>query len=185
MQATEILMEEHRVVERVLASLDRAAAAVERGADVRPGFFADAARFVRGFADGCHHRKEEGVLFETMAKHGVPKTVGPIAVMLSDHEEGRRHIGAMDAAARRWADGDLSARAQVIAHARGYVQLLQQHIQKEDGVLFPLADQVIPAEAYAAVAEGFERLEHEDTGAGVHEQYLALADGLERESERM
>lgn len=185
MKATDILMDEHRVVERVLASLDRAASALERGVDVRPGFFTDAVRFARGFADGCHHRKEEGVLFEAMARRGMPWDVGPIAAMRSDHEEGRRFIRALEAAARRLEEGDAAARGEVVANARGYARLLQQHIQKEDGVLFPLADQVIPPEARAAVADGFERLEHEETGAGVHEMYLALAEGLERESGRV
>jgi hemerythrin-like domain-containing protein len=30
----------------------------------------DAADFIKGFADGCHHRKEEGVLFQTMTDYG-------------------------------------------------------------------------------------------------------------------
>ncbi|MGE5602975.1 MAG: hemerythrin domain-containing protein, partial [Nitrososphaerales archaeon] len=63
MQATDILMEEHRVIERVLTSLERAAVRLDNGEAVRPGFFVDAADFVKGFADGCHHKKEEGVLF--------------------------------------------------------------------------------------------------------------------------
>ncbi len=87
----------------------------------------------------------------------------------------------MDAAARKLAAGDASARQAVIDNARGYVALLRQHIQKEDSILFPLADRVIPLSAQDDVAEGFERVEHEETGEGVHEKYLALAESLERE----
>lgn len=39
MQATEILMEEHRVIERVLAALDKAANRLDAGEQVRPSFF--------------------------------------------------------------------------------------------------------------------------------------------------
>ena len=184
MRATDILTEEHRVIERVLASLETAAARMAAGAAVRPGFFTDAAQFVRGFADGCHHKKEEGVLFAAMVRSGLPKEDGPIAVMLADHEQGRQYTRAMDEAARRLAAGDLAARPRVIDNARGYAQLLRQHIQKEDGVLFPLANEVIPPAEHDAVAEGFERVEHEETGEGVHEKYLALAANLEIESRR-
>jgi len=59
--------------------------------------------------------------------------------------------------------------------------LLNGHILKEDQVLFPLADRVIPAAEQQAVFEGFEHVEHEETGEGVHEKYLALAESLERE----
>ncbi len=77
MQATDILMEEHRVIERVLTSLERAAVKLDNGGPVRPGFFIDAAEFVKGFADGCHHKKEEGVLFTALVDAGLPREVGP------------------------------------------------------------------------------------------------------------
>ena len=80
MQATDVLSSEHRVIERVLVSLEQAAQAVEAGASVRPGFFLDAADFIRGFADGCHHRKEENVLFTTMSQHGVLVEGGPTKI---------------------------------------------------------------------------------------------------------
>ena len=66
MQATEILMQEHEVILRVIGTLEIEAGRLAAGQDVRPGFFLDAADFIKGFADGCHHKKEEGVLFEAM-----------------------------------------------------------------------------------------------------------------------
>jgi len=73
------------------------------------------------------------------------------------------------------------ARGEVVRNAMGYVGLLRQHIQKEDGILFPMADQMIPAARHDAVWDGFEHVEHEETGEGVHEKYLALANALARE----
>jgi hemerythrin-like domain-containing protein len=182
MQATDILMSEHRVIERVIATLELAASRLAAGQDVRPGFFIDAATFIKGFADGCHHKKEEGVLFTTMAANGMPTQVGPVAVMLAEHEQGRAFTRGMRAAAEQLAAGDQSARSALVANAQGYADLLRQHIAKEDGILFPLANQVIPAEQYDAVLDGFEHVEHEETGAGVHEKYLALANALEAEA---
>ena len=69
-------------------------------------------------------------------------------------------------------------------NALGYVGLLRQHIGKEDGVLFPLADQMIPPERQDSLTDRFETIEHEETGEGVHEKYLALADALGREANR-
>ena len=78
--------------------------------------------------------------------------------------------------------GDPAARAEVLRNARGYTALLRAHIQKEDQILFPMADQVIPRHAHAEVLDGFEHVEHDETGEGVHERYLALAEALEREA---
>ncbi len=181
MKATQILMEEHRVIERVLNTLEVSAAKLEQGQHVRPGFFIEATDFVKGFADGCHHMKEEGVLFKAMNAKGVPSEGGPIGVMLAEHEMGRGYTRALREAALRLQNGDLTAVDAVIENARGYAALLRQHIYKEDNILFPLADKVVPPEEHDSIFEGFEHVEHEETGEGVHEKYLALAEALEKE----
>ena len=182
MQATDTLMQEHEVILRVIGALEIEVDRLTVGQDVRPGFFLDATDFIKGFADGCHHRKEEGVLFEAMVGAGLPRQGGPIPVMLAEHEQGRAFTRGMRDAASRLAAGDASARIEVVINARGYTALLRQHIQKENGILFPLADQVIPVTQQAQVADDFERVEHEETGAGMHEKYVALAEALEREA---
>ena len=179
MQATDILSQEHRVIERVFAALQSAAQKVESGGEIAPEFFIDAADFIRGFADGCHHHKEEGVLFKIMADKGLPVQGGPIGVMLREHELGRQYTRGMRSAAEQWQAGDASARQKVVENALGYVALLRQHIVKEDSILFPMADRVIPPVEQPAVLDGFEHVEHEETGEGIHEKYLALADKLQ------
>jgi hemerythrin-like domain-containing protein len=181
MEATEILMSEHRVIERVIQALETAAKRLELGQPARPGFFVDASDFIKGFADGCHHQKEEGVLFKALVANGMPAQAGPVAVMLYEHEQGRSYTRAMREAAQRL-QGDPSARDAVVGNALGYASLLRQHIQKEDGVLFPMADRLLSAEEQQQVTEGFEHVEHEETGEGVHEKYLELAEALEREA---
>jgi hemerythrin-like domain-containing protein len=169
------------VIQRVLAALETAAGRMEGGQTVRPEFFLDAADFIKGFADGCHHKKEEGVLFESLATFGMPVEGGPIGVMLAEHEQGRAYTRAMREAAQKLGAGDESARGDLVRNARGYVALLRQHIDKENGILFPMAARIIPPAEQAALVEGYEHVEHEETGAGVHEKYLALAEKLEAE----
>jgi hemerythrin-like domain-containing protein len=181
MKATEILMDEHRVIERFITILETATKKLQKGESVRPEFFLEASEFIRGFADGCHHQKEEGVLFKAMNTHGIPQEAGPIAVMLADHEQGREYNRGIKQAGQRLADGDKSAIGEIVSNAHGYASLLRQHIAKEDGILFPLADQVIPASEHEQVFENFERVEHEETGEGVHEKYLLLVEKLEKE----
>jgi hemerythrin-like domain-containing protein len=180
-EATIILMDEHRVIERVIAALETATSQLSSGLTVRPGFFIDASEFIKGFADGCHHKKEEGVLFPAMEAAGVPREGGPIGAMLADHEAGRLFNRNMRAAAERFAAGDKPAVAEIEHNALGYARLLHQHIMKEDMVLFPMADHFIPIAKQAEIAKAFERIEHVETGEGVHEKYLALAEALERE----
>ncbi len=184
MEATHILKEEHRVIERVLVSLEVAASRLKAGEAISPHFFIQASDFVKGFADGCHHKKEEGVLFPAMEAAGIPAEGGPIAVMLAEHQEGRRLTAAMRAGAEKLQSGDPTAREEVAQNALEYVALLRQHIAKEDNVLFPMADRAIQGSAEDQVAQAFDHVEHEETGEGVHERFLDLAEYLERQVAR-
>jgi hemerythrin-like domain-containing protein len=182
MRATDMLKDEHRVIERVLSVLEQASDRVNSGGNVRPGFFLDAADFISEFADGCHHRKEEGVLFKVMEDAGLPSQGGPIAVMLAEHDQARGYTRSMREAAARWQRGDEGARTEVTHAATAYARLLRQHIAKEDQILFPLADRVIPSSRRGEVVAEFERVEASEERAGLHEKYLAVADALEQEA---
>ncbi len=175
MKAIDILVEEHRVIERVLDLLEAAAKKLENGQYVPPEFFLLAVDFIRGFADGCHHQKEEGVLFVRMQAQGIPTDGCPLGVMLAEHALARQYTRALLTAAQDLHAGDMSAVNRAIQSSRSYVALLRQHIFKEDNILFPLAEQVIPTELHPQVWGDFEQAELED---GAHEKYLALSRSL-------
>jgi hemerythrin-like domain-containing protein len=73
-------------------------------------------------------------------------------------------------------DGAAFARA-----GRGYIALLTQHIQKENNVLFPMADRVLSVETQARLEHEFEAMEEKVVGAGKHEQYHAMLHRLKAE----
>jgi hemerythrin-like domain-containing protein len=181
MKATDVLTEEHGVIMQVLDTLELGANRLENGQPVRPEFFLSATDFIRGFADGCHHQKEEGVLFKSMEAQGIAGEGCPLGVMLAEHELGRQYTRALRSAAQDMQSGDLGASRRAIRSTRSYIHLLRTHIEKEDNILFPMADEVIPSDQHDVVWEGFEHVEHAETGEGVHQKYLALAKALEEE----
>jgi hemerythrin-like domain-containing protein len=180
MEATRILMDEHRVIERVLGALEAAAARMSSGASVRVEFFLQTADFIAGFADGCHHRKEEGVLFPALEAAGIPRAGGPVGVMLAEHEEARAITRGLREAAERLVKGDPTAATEARRNALDYAALLRQHIMKEDNVLFPMADRAIQGRELVVVTAEFARLQREETADGVQAKYRALAEELER-----
>lgn len=178
MKAIDTLMAEHRLIERVLDALEAATVRLERGEAVPPSFFASCADFVAGFADGCHHHKEEGLLFPALLAAGLPAENGPVAVMLAEHEQGRLHTRAMRAAAARLADGEEAASQDLVLAARAYAALLRQHIAKEDQVLFPMAVDLLPASAQARLLSDFAQAEEAETALGTLAAYEAQAEAL-------
>jgi len=178
MRPTDILKHEHQIILSVLDAAEREAGAIAAGEPVdaeRLGKFVD---FIRTFADKCHHAKEEDILFVRMGDKGFPRDGGPIGVMLHEHDLGRAHVAAIVESTAAAAAGDADARSRVVENLTGYANLLRQHIYKEDNVLYPMADQAFSELDQAAVAADFERVEHDEIGAGVHEKYEALAREL-------
>jgi hemerythrin-like domain-containing protein len=175
-KATEMLSDEHRVIERVLDVMEKLAQSSVMNS-LEP--WKKALDFARHFADQCHHLKEEKILFPAMEEHGIPNDGGPIGMMLIEHEEGRSYVRSMSAALARIEANDEAAWESLLASARAYIRLLREHIQKEDEILFRMADDVIPADEQKRLLRAFEEHEVGEMGTGIHGKYLTIAQALE------
>ena len=174
---TEVLTAEHRTIERVLDVLEKLSTRpVEDSLDS----WRKALDFFSHFADQCHHYKEEQVLFPAMEERGIPRDGGPIGMMLMEHEDGRSYVRAMLGAIPLVERKNEAAKEILIDKAKAYLRLLREHIQKEDDVLFRIADEVIPADEQKALLRAFEEHEAKEMGKGVHEKYLNLIEELEQ-----
>ncbi|MFY9606532.1 MAG: hemerythrin domain-containing protein [Thermoplasmata archaeon] len=181
MQPTDELMNEHRVIERMLVVVSNACDRLENGQEVEQELFVGAADFFKNFADKCHHGKEEKLLFVKMQERGVSGEVGPIAVMLREHQDGRGHV-------RKIAELSATKMTQktkdgLVRVGRAYVDLLSKHIQKEDNILYPMANQILTKEDQEELAKGFEKVEENVMGPGVHERYYHMIDEWEKKYE--
>lgn len=175
---TQILMAEHEAIKTMLKVLENLAERLEKGKEVDLVHLKRAIEFIQGFADRCHHAKEEDLLFPAMEKAGVPRQGGPIGVMLAEHDEGRGHVRAMKEAIERLATGDEKAKLDWAKHARAYISLLSQHIFKEDNILYPMGDARLTEEAQEELEKEFERVEKEIVGEGKHEYFEVLLEEL-------
>jgi hemerythrin-like domain-containing protein len=164
-----MLTQEHEAILRGLTALEKLGWRLESGQPVDREALTWLIGFFRIFADRCHHGKEEQHLFPALERHGVPKEGGPLGVMREEHEEGRALVRAM-------AEGD---DRQTAAAIRGYVALLRAHIDKENSVLFPLAEQILPDDEQRALGHAFEAVEQEVAGPDVHARLLAGLARLE------
>jgi len=158
------LMDEHRLIEKVLDALEAAG-----GREVPAAFYTRAADFFAQFADRGHHAKEELRLFPMLERKGLPREGGPIGVMCAEHVVGRGHVGRMR---ELGASGDLGALRR---EAADYVALLRAHIMKEDQVLFAMARNILDETDMERLRAESAEAEAEFTDRGT---YVALAGEL-------
>ncbi|MGQ9731429.1 MAG: hemerythrin domain-containing protein [Candidatus Zipacnadales bacterium] len=172
---TQTLKHEHQIILMVLDAAEREVGRIQDSGTVNADTLEKIVDFFRNFADRCHHAKEETQLFAKMQEHGMPGDRGPIAVMLVEHDEGRRRVRAVAEALPEARRGDALATASITANLLAYVQLLRAHIDKEDNILYPMADQLFTPGDQRALTEAFEKIEAEEIGEGVHDKYHRLA----------
>jgi len=86
---------------------------------------------------------------------------------------GRSLIRHMAEATNAYAAGDKAAGPRWADAATGYAGLLRSHIQKENNVLFVMAERLLSDAEQAQLAEDFDQIEIEKMGAGTHERLHA------------
>ena len=170
MKATDQLKEEHRAIEETLSILSRMTRRLTAGEAVVSEDLNAIIDFIRIFADKCHHGKEESLLFPAMEEAGIPRENGPIGVMLAEHDQGREYVSKLAGSIDAYIAGDRTAVEIIDVSAEGYTGLLTQHIQKEDNVLFPMAEQSLSPDRKKLLLEEFGELEERIIGPGKHQE---------------
>ncbi|RJP78588.1 MAG: hemerythrin [Desulfobacteraceae bacterium] len=179
MDAINELRNEHQAILMTLSILERM---IHRIKEVPEGQVVEhlgrLVEFFKIFVDKCHHGKEEDLLFPALMKIGVSKHGGPIGVMLAEHDEGRGYIRELQAGLDQLKKGNPDSVGRIDQSAANYISLLRAHIEKEDTVLFPIAEANLSFDKQSQLYKAFQKLEIEKIGAGRHEELHGLLDQL-------
>jgi hemerythrin-like domain-containing protein len=175
---TDGLRREHELILVVVEAMEREAEAMEAGEVINRVRVAQMMDFARNFTEGCHHRKEEDVLFSALVERS-SAAAAAVRTLLEDHRTGSAAVRAID---RSLPDVDVDERDRdlVVDNLELYAALLRRHIAKEDMVLFPLAELVLSDMEQEIIAEELRRIEEMESASGERERYHALARQLAR-----
>jgi hemerythrin-like domain-containing protein len=173
------LMIEHRLIERVIALIGRAAVRGISGERIGVAFLDAAVDFIRVYADRTHHGKEEDVLFKTLAEKGMSaEHSGMMADLIEDHKQSRSITGEISSLNEGRGAGDSVAARQIAERMSQRAALYPGHIEKEDKVFFPAAMTYLSSEEKDAMLEEMWEFDREM----IHEKYRAVVENLESTS---
>lgn len=125
----------------------------EKGKKLNSELFEKAIDFIRNYADKYHHAKEEDILFKELNKDSCQMHCNPTEQMLNEHDLGRKFVKGLESALEK------NNTKKVIENARGYAELLQQHIFKEDNILYKMADDALDKKVQKSMSEKFSKVE--------------------------
>ena len=172
MKSTKLLMPDHESILEALHILDAICTEIEHDKEVNYDDIHSLLAFLYHFADGSHHVKEEAILFPALMQAGMSFQEGPLRVMSYEHERGRALTSAMDETLYR------DDRRDFVMYARRYIQLLTEHIEKENYVLFTMAEEILSDEEDQKIAEAFTEFEQTTVGAPTYDRLRGMLESL-------
>ena len=175
-KATTILSEEHKHILKVIDSITKECEKIENENNIKKEFFNKAIDFIKNYADKFHHVKEENILFKELCKEEVEGKMhcNPTQQMLHEHTIGREFVKGMIQSLEE------NNKKKLLENAIGYTNLLQDHIFKEDNILYPMADEVLTEEKQEEILVACEKAEKELFEKGTKEKYIELAEELSK-----
>lgn len=178
MTVIEELKSEHQAILLTIRILDQITSKLENGQAVDSRHLDQILEFLQVFVDKCHHRKEEKVLFPAMEKVGIRQEGGPISVMFYEHQKGRSLVQGLKIGVEGYRVGKADAIAEITENAQKYGRLLVAHIDKENKVLYAMAERVLSPEKMAEMSRSFIRIEELEIGQDKHEEFHATLHAL-------
>lgn len=156
-ESLQIIKQEHRNLFRIVNVLDQMMRRLEADAEADFGFFSEVLDYIETFTDTYHHPKEDLYLFKALMQRD-PSAQAIIEELELEHKNCpdslvrlKEKLAAWQADARNSAVRD--AFAQGVAD---YLRFQTKHLQKEEGVVIPMAQRALLPEDWAAIDAAFQ-----------------------------
>ncbi|NMC38976.1 MAG: hypothetical protein GYA41_11700 [Bacteroidales bacterium] len=133
---------------------------------------------IKNFADGSHHAKEENILFPFLETRGFSAQSGPVAVMIHEHILGRNYVKGISEGLALYKQGNKAGVVDINRNLLGYIDLLRNHISKENNVLFRMADGVMSDEDDKILISKFDSVTKDNNAGEERKDFIARIEKL-------
>jgi len=178
--STASLRRDHELIEKVIKAMESTIELLKNGKQIPEFILLPVIDFSKNFTDVCHHSKEEKSLFPALEQAGLPTNMGPIAMMLIDHQRSREIGTEMEASAKEYlSSGDST---KLISDMHQYVEHITEHLWKENNKLFMMAEarlQYVSEKVDKELTE-IEKSKLDELGK-TREHYEQLAENLTKD----
>jgi len=136
--STVSLRRDHELIEKVIKAMESTIQLLSDGGQIPESILLPVIDFTKNFTDVCHHSKEEKSLFPALEQAGLPSNMGPIAMMLIDHQRSREIGTQMEKSAQEYLSSGNSEK--LVNDMQQYVEHITEHLWKENNRLFMMAE---------------------------------------------
>jgi hemerythrin-like domain-containing protein len=136
MKALAHLMQEHRLIEKMLKLAEVEMRRINELHQADPVFVDLAIDFIRTYAELAHHGKEEEILFQHLARKSIsPEQARVLNELLEEHKYAKNNINKLIELKARYQQGE-NVSEGIQSCLKDFAQFYPKHIEKEDKHFF-------------------------------------------------
>ncbi|MBF0508515.1 MAG: hemerythrin domain-containing protein [Deltaproteobacteria bacterium] len=165
------LMIEHRLIEKMLAVVEKEVLLMMDN-KVADSIFIDAVvDFIRTYADRVHHGKEEEIMFRCLAAKTM-NTEDQIQMqeLIEEHKTARKIVGELVQAKEEYLQGQREALDTILDQLTFLIRFYPEHIRKEDKVFFPNSEKYLTQAEQETMLQEFWEFDRKM----IHEKYQSV-----------
>jgi len=176
MKPTEELMYEHKAIKIMLNIINNISDCIK---DKKVFYTNDVEKIIDFFSvyvDKCHRSKEE-VYFRALLLNKYPTE--SIGLIINEHSMGKGYLDEIMSCIVTCKLGSSFSCERIADCIINYVELIQNHIQKEENDYFSIANKALTEEAQSEMSKQFRLINDEFVGLDIHTRYDELLKSME------
>jgi len=177
MKPTEELIYEHKAITSMLSVMNTISNNIKEKKVFYTNDVEKIIDFLSIYVEKCHRNKEENVFYPTLLLSKYPPE--GVGEMINEHKLAKGCLNEIACCVENFKLGSTFSGEMIADCMANYVQLIEDHIQKEENDYFPLANKVLSKDAQTEISKQFKLINDEFVGQDIQTRYDELLKSLE------
>lgn len=178
MTPTENLTKEHKKINELLDIMSKIALKIKSNDVFYPNDVEEIVDYLIIIIDNNHHGKEDGVFYPELISSGIPKETAPLSIINYEHTTAKRYLKDISSCVVNCKIGNDFSGELLADSLTNYVTVTKNHIQREEEIVFPIANEVLSVEKQNEILQRFDEIEQRNISNSFNDHFNKLLNKL-------
>jgi len=178
MTPTENLIKEHEEINELLDIMSKIALKIKSKDVFYPTDVEEIIDYLIIIIDKSHHGKEDEVFYPELISSGIPKETAPLSIINYEHTLAHRYLKDISSCVVNCKIGNDFSGELLADSLTNYVVVIKNHIQREEEIIFPIANEVLSSEKQNEISQRFEDIEQKNISLSFFDRFNKLLKKL-------
>jgi len=174
MTPTENLINEHKKINELLDIMSKIALKIKSKDVFYPNDVEEVVKYLINIIENSHHGKEDDVFYPELISSGIPKETAPLSIINYEHLISVNYLKDISSCVVNCKIGNDFSGELLADSLTNYVIAIKNHIQREEEIVFPIANEVFSIEKQNEILQRFEVIEQKYISNSFNDQFDKL-----------